>query len=140
LPGDGGGITLKRILIVDDEEGFTSMLKLVFDQIGGYEFRELNDPMTAIEVAKEFQPDVIILDVMMPGMDGGDVASKLREESRTRHIPVLFVTALVGGDEVPPGGIIRNGHRYLSKTASFEELVQAIEDATGSMAVPDQPS
>ena len=124
----------KKVLVVDDEPGFTTMVGLALDQIGGYEMRETNDSTAALAVAREFQPDIILLDVMMPGMDGGDVAAQLRASVETRNVPVLFVTALVGNEEVPPGGLLRNGYRYLPKSVTFEELTRCIEESLNPAA------
>src|ERR1700735_1286857 len=86
----------KRILVVDDESGFTHLLKLVLPI---YEVREENNPTRAVEVAREFKPDLILLDLIMPEMDGGTLAAKIREEPLLRFVPIVFLTAIVSPKE-----------------------------------------
>ena len=69
----------KRILVVDDEQGFTMLLKMNLEKKGGYEVRVENDATKALDAAREFRPQVVLLDVVMPEMDGGDVALSFRK-------------------------------------------------------------
>ena len=119
----------KRILIVDDEEDFSAMVAVALRQMGSHETCEENDATRVVQTAREFGPDIIFMDVMMPHMDGGEVAGRLRENPATSDIPVVFVTALVGGEEAPIGGMQSGGHRFLPKPICFTELMQCIEDA-----------
>ena len=68
----------KRILVVDDETSITRLLKMNLELIGNFEVREENSGAHAIEAAREFKPDLILLDVMMTDMDGGEVAAALK--------------------------------------------------------------
>ena len=65
----------KRILIVDDEPTFTKMVKLNLEQTGDFEVREEHRATAALATAREFKPHLVLLDVIMPSMDGGDLAS-----------------------------------------------------------------
>ena len=89
----------KRILIVDDEQPFTEMLKLNLEQVGKYVACEENDARRALATARQFGPDLILLDVMMPEMDGGDVAAMLATDAEIREVPIIFLTALVSQEE-----------------------------------------
>src|SRR5580765_1108812 len=89
----------KRVLIVDDEASFTRLLKLNFHHTGRYIAETVNDSTQAVRVAKRFSPDVILLDVMMPGMDGGEVASRIHALPRLSHTPIVFLTAAIKRDE-----------------------------------------
>ena len=122
----------KRILVVDDEDGVTFIVKAALEQTRNYEVVEENDPAHALLAAREFKPDLILLDVMMPGMDGGDVAAQFKSDRATRDIPIVFLTAIVSGDEVPVGGVVRGGHRYLPKPVSIAELISCIEQTVAS--------
>ena len=82
----------KKILIVDDEPANRLILKETLKQ--NYELFFANDGYKAIEITEQILPDLILLDVMMPGMNGFEVAKKIRENSRTRLIPIILVTAL----------------------------------------------
>ena len=70
----------KRIFIVDDESGFTRLLKLTLEKTGGYLVKEENDGTNAWRAAREFKPDIIFLDIVMPKIDGGDVAQQIRSD------------------------------------------------------------
>ncbi len=63
----------KKILVVDDERGFTKMVKLNLEANGNYDVKIQNNPLEALQTAVEFKPDVILLDVIMPDMEGPDV-------------------------------------------------------------------
>jgi CheY-like chemotaxis protein len=123
---------MKRILLVDDEPAFTSLLRANLENTGRYRVREVNEPGHTLASACEFRPDVILLDVSMPELDGGEVASQLRDEPRTKDVPIIFLTALVGSEEAPVGGVISGGHRFLSKPVSVAEVIECIENSAGA--------
>jgi CheY-like chemotaxis protein len=76
----------KRILMVDDEPALTRMVKLNLERTGNYEVRTENQGSKAIAAAKEFKPDLIFLDVMMPDMSGDEVAAQLKEDAQLASI------------------------------------------------------
>jgi len=104
----------KRILVVDDEPSITRLLKLNLEQTGNYEVREENLGAQALDAAREFKPDLVLLDVMMPDMDGGDVAAGLKQDPALRKTPVVFLTAAVKKEELgaPEGKI--GGRMYIA--------------------------
>jgi CheY-like chemotaxis protein len=112
----------KRILVVDDEPGFTHLLKLVLPV---YDIREENNPARAIAVAQEFKPDLILLDVIMPEVDGGTIAAKLRQDPALRFVPIVFLTAIVSTREAEAHKTI-DGHPCLAKPITKEKLVACI--------------
>ncbi|HRP01891.1 MAG TPA: response regulator [Candidatus Kapabacteria bacterium] len=81
------------ILVVDDNKITTKLLRRYLEA-NGYEAREAYDGIDCLEKVEEQQPDAIVLDVMMPRMDGYETVEKLKEQEHTRHIPVVIVTAL----------------------------------------------
>ena len=83
---------LKRILIVDDEADVTELLDYKFKQ-AGYAIRTLNDPLRAIGLARDFRPDLIILDVMMPELTGVQLLRMVRADALLQDTPVIFLTA-----------------------------------------------
>src|SRR6266699_1270588 len=85
----------KRILVVDDRVSDTTFIKLALESTNDYVVCEENDAEAAISTAEEFQPDLILLDVMMPGMDGGELAFRFRENPRLGSVPIVFLTAAV---------------------------------------------
>ena len=117
----------RKILIVDDEPAFTRMVKITLEASGDYEVQELNDPVIATQVARQFSPDIILLDITMPGLDGGDVVSQLRADSVLKKTPVLFVTATVRKSEVNARNGLIGGELFIAKPVSVEVLIQNIE-------------
>ena len=117
----------KRILIIDDEQPYTEMLKLNLEQVGKYVACEENDARRALSTARQFGPDLVLLDVMMPEMDGGDVAAMLAKDAEFRDVPIIFLTALVASEEVPSGGMTNREHRMLPKSTAIDALIRIIE-------------
>lgn len=118
----------KRILLVDDDLAFTRMMKLNLERAGAYEIRVENTGSQAVASAREFKPNLILLDVIMPEVDGGDVAAMLKDDPFLKDVPVVFITALVSGEENASGGLIRSGYRFIGKLASEKEMLQCIEE------------
>ncbi|MBI5686438.1 MAG: response regulator [Verrucomicrobia bacterium] len=118
----------KRILLVDDDVSFSRMMKLNLERSGAYEIRIENTGSHAVASAREFKPNLILLDVIMPEVDGGDVAAMLKDDPFLRDTPVVFLTALVSGEENASGGLIRSGYRFIGKLASEKEMLQCIEE------------
>ncbi|HWE01982.1 MAG TPA: response regulator [Tepidisphaeraceae bacterium] len=109
---------------------------MALNQTGFYETREENSALRTVPAAREFKPDVVLLDVMMPDADGGDIAGDLKADDATAHIPIIFLTALVGNEETSLGGLLSGGHRFLPKPVSLAELTQCIAEVTGKEAGP----
>jgi DNA-binding response OmpR family regulator len=81
-----------RILVVDDEPSIRLICRVNLDA-SGFEVLEAEDGETALSIARREQPDLILLDVMLPGIDGWEVAEELSEMAETREIPIVFITA-----------------------------------------------
>ena len=118
----------KRILVVDDEPAITRMVKLNLEQTGRYEVRTENLGRRAIESAREFRPDLILLDVMMPGMLGSEIASQLKADPELRSIRYVFLTAFVTKDEELRSSGQIGGHTFIAKPISADDLCRVIED------------
>ncbi len=121
----------KKILVVDDEAGLTRMLRKNLEATGKYEVREENRGMHAAAAAREFRPDLILLDVMMPDMDGGSVAAQIESDDTLKRTPIVFLTAIVEKGEVAPTGGTIGGHTFLAKPVTFSNLVVCIENHLG---------
>ncbi len=109
------------ILIADDT---ASNLRLLVDMLTahGYGVREAVDGPTALTIAHEIHPDVILLDIFMPGMDGYEVCTKLKADPDTRDIPVIFISALTDTDNVVKGFDV-GGADYITKPFRFREVL-----------------
>lgn len=82
-----------KLLVIDDEEDFTFFLKLNLEKTGEYEVLTAGEGKTGIELAKSKNPDLILLDIHMPGLHGSEVVEILSKEESTKNIPVMFLTA-----------------------------------------------
>lgn len=118
----------KRILIIDDEASFTRMVRLNLEKTDKFEVKEENRAGHAVASAREFHPDLILLDVIMPTMDGGDIAATIRKDRNLKHVPIIFLTATVSQREAGTGGLSSGGSLFLAKPVSVDNLVKHIED------------
>src|SRR6188472_3271578 len=83
----------KRILVLDDEIDFARLMKVTLEGTGKYEVRSAIRSTTFLQVAKDFKPDLILLDCMMPGMDGGEIAGQIQADPDLKETPFMFLTA-----------------------------------------------
>ena len=113
-----------RILIVDDEVGFTRLVKLVLRR---YDICEENNPRRALQTALEFRPQLILLDVVMPGLDGGNLAARFQDDPILKQVPIVFLTAVISKNET--GDAARNigGYPFLAKPVCPDALERCIE-------------
>jgi len=117
----------KRVLIIDDEASFTRLLTLNLHHTGRYTAEAVNDPAQAVAAAREFVPDVILLDVMMPGMDGGEVAARIQASPKLKQTPIVFLTAAVRKGEVQSHEGHIGGLPFIAKPVDMDEVVGCIE-------------
>ena len=91
---------LERILYAEDEPDIQAVAKLALEMVGGFTVQICNNGADALQKVAGFSPDLILLDVMMPGMDGPNTLQRLRADPATANIPVIFLTAKVQASEV----------------------------------------
>ena len=120
----------KKILLVDDDESITRTLKLFLDRRGGYEVRTENLGAKAVEAARDFRPDLIVLDIVMPDADGGGIAQDLGEDPDLKGVPIVFLSAIIKEQEIGGQGhaIGGSGHTYLAKPVEPDVLISHIEE------------
>ncbi len=114
------------ILLIDDE---TQMLTLLADilEVRGYSVIAADNGVDGYNLAVSKRPDVIILDLAMPDVDGGQVAQQLRETPQTEHIPIIFLTGLLSKDIEANNKHIVGGNVMFAKPCDFDELIKQIE-------------
>jgi DNA-binding response OmpR family regulator len=121
----------KRILVVDDEPSITRMLKLNLEQTEKYVVQMVNDAGMALATAEEFQPDLILLDVMMPKIDGGQLASSFQAHPKFKSTPIVFLTAAATKSEVYARGGKIGGSPFLAKPVELAEIIACLEQHLG---------
>ncbi|TAH34229.1 MAG: response regulator [Alphaproteobacteria bacterium] len=92
--------SLKKILCIDDEDDMRAVIRFSLENVGNYVVTTCDGGMRALAEIEEINPDMILLDVLMPEMDGFETLKKIREIPRMREVPVLFLTAKIKPDEV----------------------------------------
>jgi len=122
------GMTMSKavILVVDDEPCFLTIME-DFLEGHGYSVFTASNGAEGYQIARSRRPDLIILDISMPLMDGGEVAQKLNETPETKSIPVVFLTGLLSKDIEANKNHIIGGHVMFSKPCDFGELLGHIE-------------
>lgn len=116
----------RRILAVDDEGGFLELLKMNLEKTRRYEVRIETSAEQALVAVGEFDPDLIITDIVMPEMDGPEFVNRVRADQQTQAIPIIMLTALL--DPEASQGVARNGLLHLAKPIATKELVHCIEE------------
>lgn len=116
----------KKILIIDDEENFCNLVKKNVEKTNEFEVYTATNGDDGIKLIKEIKPDLILLDIIMPGLDGGDVVSLIRSDESIKDTPIVFLTSLVRKDEVGAG--FTKGYSLLAKTVTLRELIACIKE------------
>ncbi|HOU36208.1 MAG TPA: response regulator [Candidatus Omnitrophota bacterium] len=117
---------LKKILIIDDEADICNFSKRILERTGKFEAFTTQDSQDGLSIARDKRPDLILLDINMPKLDGGEVAQALSESTLTSGIPIVFITALMKKEELDQEGRV-NKHFFLPKPISPDELVTKVE-------------
>ena len=117
----------KKILIVDNEPELTDILKVALEGMGSFLVQTENDPSHALSTAKKFAPDLIIMDIKMPELDGADVVIQLKDEPTLSETPIVFLTGTVTTPVIVTHGKKSGGLRFLPKTMRFEAMVACLQ-------------
>ena len=117
---------MRRVLIVDNDRDSTHLVKVLLEKTGRYLVCEENDPTRAHLSTRNFRPDLILLDIVMPERDGGEIAAQIQADPELHNTPIIFVTALVTRAEAKTGLHI-DGHPFLAKPINIPELIDGIE-------------
>jgi CheY-like chemotaxis protein len=124
----------KKILVVDDEGDILQILEAILSK-AGYDVIQSTNGHDAIVLAKEKQPDLIILDIKMPEMDGGKVTDILKNYRQTRTIPIIYLSSLVDAGEIDAESHVLGSRigdmSFVSKSESPEKLLEIIARSIG---------
>jgi CheY-like chemotaxis protein len=124
----------KRILILDDEIDFTFIMKRLLELTGKYEVRTTVMPGTFMDVARAYKPDLILLDCMMPNLDGGEIAHQLEGDKDLKHTPFMFLTATIDVVESRPSRCYTGDKKYLPKTMDWNEMFKHFDEEIAKAA------
>ncbi|MFC1514410.1 response regulator [Candidatus Omnitrophota bacterium] len=117
----------RKVLIVDDEKVFCQMVKLNLEETGQYQVRAETSGIEAFAAVKEFVPDVILLDISMPDINGIDVLAELKRDEVTKSIPVIMVTGK--HDQFDRRKTLELGaYEYITKPLDSYMIVRQIEN------------
>ncbi len=120
-----------KILMIDDEEDLTYFVRLNLEKTGKFTVFTTPRGSEGIKLAKSEKPDLILLDLLMPEMDGGQVAAQLMADASTKKIPIIFLTALAQKEQVDAGQGKIGGRDYIAKPVTPEELIARIKSVLG---------
>jgi CheY-like chemotaxis protein len=112
-----------KILVIDDESSFTHIVKLFFEDTGRYEVKEVNKGTEGLTAAQQYRPDLILLDIYMPDLCGGEVAAQIRDDKDLKDIPIVFLTALIRKNEQKS----ISGCSYIAKPIRMKDLMTSVE-------------
>ena len=119
-------IRKKKILIIDDEEDFSHFLKMNLENTGRFKVFTAVDGATGVKITQRKKPDVVLLDIMMPGMDGFEVLEKIKGSVKTYEVPVIMLTAL-DNEECRSEARGAFAGEYMVKPVALDQLISTIE-------------
>ena len=114
-----------KILVIDDEPEITDIIE-AFLKNAGYDVRTENSSVMGIEKARAFLPDLILLDIMMPVMDGYQVCNELKKNPNTKHVPVIFLTGKDASHDEGKSFKV-GGDMFIKKPFSCERLLEIVK-------------
>ncbi len=114
-----------KVLIIDDEAGFTHLVKITLEKSGCYEVCEENDARNAWQTARNFHPHIIFVDNATPGGNGAEIAWQIRSDASLAAVPIVFLTAIKPREE---GHKSVGGFPFLSKPVSLAAITRCIDE------------
>ncbi|MDD5173894.1 MAG: response regulator [Candidatus Omnitrophica bacterium] len=120
-------MSVKKILIIDDEPGFCELVEKNLELVNDFAVAIATDSREGISLAKKIKPDLILLDIMMPHMDGFEVLKRLKDDTDTIEIPVIMLTAK-GDDESRTRAMQLYDEEYITKPIGINDLKNKIDE------------
>lgn len=128
---------MARIFVIDDDEQLLRMVGLMLER-GGHSLTLINDPRNGLQQLEEDKPDLLVLDVMMPGMSGHELTREIRKSSRLKNLPVLILTARA--QEIDRDTALASGaNGYLSKPVTSQDLLERVDALLGEKSDKEPP-
>ena len=117
---------LKRILVVDDNSDICDLVKTCLEELGPYQVQTETDGRLAMAAVQAFEPNLILLDIVMPRIDGPEISRRLTWEERYREIPVVFITGIVTDEEINALHGAVDGRPCMAKPLTIEKLLGCV--------------
>lgn len=121
----------QRILLVDDEPQITGLLRHALEATGRYLIQEENQSRRALQTARRFRPDLVLLDVLMPELDGREIARQMQADLSLQDVPIIFVSGLTSDGRISTQGFL-DGYTFIAKPFDFADLIGCIEELLGN--------
>lgn len=115
----------QKILIVEDEESLLKLESILLSS-RGYNVRGAADGMAALEELRVFHPDLVILDIMLPALDGFEVCRRIKDNPETRHLPVIMLTAKKSNQD-RERGLAMGASAYITKPFKSAKIMEIIQ-------------
>ena len=122
---------MKKILIIDDEKEFCEAIKEQVELSTSFYVETCSRAALAVQRAGLIKPDLILLDIMMPGITGPEIAAQLKNSEETKNIPIIFLTAVLNEDEAEKHKHLIGGEYFLGKPVKFEDLLYMLNKLIG---------
>ena len=118
---------LKKILLIDHEPGVTRLVRQALETAGKYLVQEEHDDRLALQAARSFQPDLILLDTAVTSLDGQILERQFQTDALLRDTPLLRLSSLKSESQMVSGGIL-SGYSFLAAPIRMEEVLHGVED------------
>jgi DNA-binding response OmpR family regulator len=128
----------KRVAIIDDDPSMIKVLRIMLKS-SGYEVIEALKGMHGLMLVRQEKPDVVLLDIMMPDVDGFEICRKLKLDMETMDIPIIFVSAKTGAEHIERG-LSLGAEGYITKPFDLKELLGKIDKAIKGELKQEPPS
>lgn len=125
----------QRILLIDDEPQITRLLRHALEATGRYIIQEENQSRRALQAARRFRPDLVLLDVLMPELDGREVARQMQADLSLQDVPIIFVSGLTNAGLITTHGFL-DGYTFVAKPFEISDLINCIEEMLGNGVAP----
>lgn len=129
------GMSKTRILIVDDDVNLSRLSAMTLENSGAYEVLTEKDARRALAVARQFRPELLLLDVDMPHKSGGELALEAKSDPLLREVPILFLTGLISKSEAGDCEIESGGMPFLAKPVMPDVLLASVGKLLGGALV-----
>jgi len=117
-----GETAFRRVLLIDDEVGYSRLVKKVLEKTGNYQIETLNDSRQAEERAREMQPDLVLIDIVMQPRDGAEVANSFRDDPELGKIPLIVMSAFLNQRVFPRSPLDFEGHCVMEKPLNLDQI------------------